>query len=368
MLTMGKRNFFSPVESANRGATAGGTVDRGHQALVAHQLGAAISDWAPLMDTADIDEATALLRPAFFPVDIAPSGRNPLHIRIMAERLPLLSVGYLELGGEAVLRAAGIPGYHVTIAVSGHTVTKWGDRHASTVTAPGAATLFKPGADGELTCSQDCAQFGVKIAPSAMHHELESLLNRPVHAPVEFARRLDLTDAATLDWLTLVGVLGRQAGRVNGLLRHRLAVANLQQLLIEGLLLTQPHNYTDELSDDGMPASQAVVKRAIDLMRCYPESAWTTAELARATGVSSRALQKAFARSGEPPPMTYLRQLRLHRVRCELADASRTGSQAAVTTAAGRWGFVHLGRFAQQYRQLFGESPSQTVRNSDNER
>jgi transcriptional regulator GlxA family with amidase domain len=142
----------------------------------------------------------------------------------------------------------------------------------------------------------------------------------------------------------------------------------LQHLLIEGLLLTQPHNYTAALIDDGRPASEAVVKRAIDLVRAYPESAWTTAKLARATGVSARALQKAFARSGEPPPMTYLRHLRLHRVRAELADASQRRCSATITTVASRWGFVHLGRFAQQYRQVFGESPSQTLRLSDSQR
>jgi transcriptional regulator GlxA family with amidase domain len=108
-----------------------------------------------------------------------------------------------------------------------------------------------------------------------------------------------------------------------------------------------------------------VVKQAIDMMRGHPEAVWTTAEVARATGVSVRALQKAFAKSGEPPPMTYLRQLRLHRVRAALADASQTRSPAAVTAVAGRWGFVHLGRFAQQYRQLFGEAPSQTLRSSN---
>jgi transcriptional regulator GlxA family with amidase domain len=155
--------------------------------------------------------------------------------------------------------------------------------------------------------------------------------------------------------------LARETGRGDGLLGHRLAVANVQRLLIHGLLLTQPHNYVDALSDDGRPASQGVVRQAIDLMRGHPESVWSTAELARATGVSARALQKAFARSGELPPMTYLRHIRLHRVRAELADASRTRSSAAVTAVASRWGFVHLGRFAQQYRQLFGEAPSQTL-------
>ncbi|MEA2484625.1 MAG: hypothetical protein QOC55_2572, partial [Thermoleophilaceae bacterium] len=131
-------------------------------------------------------------------------------------------------------------------------------------------------------------------------------------------------------------------------------MANLQHLLIEGLLLTQPHNYTDALNGDDKPASQAVVTRAIDLMRGHPETAWTTTELARATGVSARALQKAFAQADELPPMTYLRRLRLQRARADLADASQTGSSTAVTAVANRWGFVHLGRFAQQYRHLFG--------------
>ena len=327
-------------------------------------LGAVTSDWAPLIDTTDIDEATELLRPAFFPVDITPSGMDPLHIRVKAEQLPLLSIGYLAMGGPAVMRARDMPCYQIAVAVSGHTVSKWPDRHASTVTGPGSATVFKPGMDVELMWSHDCAQLGIKIAPAKILLELEMLLDRPVPRPVEFARRLDLTMDGSRSWLSLIRVLAREAGRGDGLLRHRLAVANLQHLLVEGLLLTQPHNYTDALAS-GRPASAAVVKQAIDLMRCRPESVWTTAELARATGVSARALQKAFAKSGELPPMTYLRRIRLLRVRAELADASRTRSPAAVTAAASRWGFVHLGRFAQQYRELFGEPPSQTLRLSD---
>ncbi len=326
------------------------------------------SEWAPLVDTADVDEVTAVLRPAFFPLDIDPNGNDPLHIRVKAEQLPLLSVGYLEMGGEAAIRAADVAGYHIAIALSGHAVTRWSDRHPSTVISPGAATVFPSATGSETACSRDCALLGIKIDDRAMHHELENLLNRPRQAPIEFSRQLDLTAAAALNWVSLVKILVQEAGRADGILRHHLAVANLQQLLIEGLLLTQPHSYSHELGADGLPASRAVVTHAIDLMRSYPESAWTTAELARATGVGSRALQKAFAASGESPPMAYLRHLRLHRVRAELVDASRSGSPVAVTTAASRWGFVHLGRFAQQYRQVFGESPSETLRSSDNDR
>lgn len=55
--------------------------------------------------------------------------------------------------------------------------------------------------------------------------------------------------------------------------------------------------------------------------------------------------------------MTYLRGVRLDRVHLELS--TRGG---AVTDVAARWGFFHPGRFAQQYRDRFGELPSETAK------
>jgi hypothetical protein len=127
---------------------------------------------------------------------------------------------------------------------------------------------------------------------------VERLLDRPVGKPVEFARWLDLTATASQSWLSLVGVLAREAGTDDGLLTHLLDVANLQHLLIQGLLLTQPHNYADALRDGGRPASEAVVKEPIELMRCYPRSVWTTAGLAHAMGVSARGAAEGVRQVG----------------------------------------------------------------------
>jgi AraC-binding-like domain len=183
------------------------------------------------------------------------------------------------------------------------------------------------------------------------------LIDRPVHRPVEFARRLDLTANGSRSWLSLVGVLAREAGRVDGLLRHRLAVANLQHLLVEGLLLTQPHNYTDALNGNDRPASHAVVKRAVDLMCGRPETAWTTAEVARAAGVSARALQKAFAQADELPPMKYLRQLRLHRER-----PRATFFLFCVTVAYPSTPFCHLIESSRPNRVLISVERPDAVR------
>jgi AraC family ethanolamine operon transcriptional activator len=42
-------------------------------------------------------------------------------------------------------------------------------------------------------------------------------------------------------------------------------------------------------------------------------------------------------------------------------ELQRRNSQTSVTATAMNFGFWHLGRFADEYRSLFGESPSATL-------
>jgi len=56
----------------------------------------------------------------------------------------------------------------------------------------------------------------------------------------------------------------------------------------------------------------------------------------------------------------FLRALRLNGVRRELrAGRPLAGS---VQDTAARWGFWHLGHFVTEYKQMFGELPSETLR------
>lgn len=57
--------------------------------------------------------------------------------------------------------------------------------------------------------------------------------------------------------------------------------------------------------------------------------------------------------------METLRQVRLARVRQALLTDTDT---ATITEIAMGWGFTHMGRFSLSYRQVFGESPSETLR------
>ena len=82
-------------------------------------------------------------------------------------------------------------------------------------------------------------------------------------------------------------------------------------------------------------------------------------QLAAAAGVRPRTLEMQFKRYLGTTPLGWVRRTRLARARQQLLAAD---SDANVTGIAVANGFTELGRFAAQYRQRFGELPSQTLR------
>jgi len=82
--------------------------------------------------------------------------------------------------------------------------------------------------------------------------------------------------------------------------------------------------------------------------------------LARAGNMSVRTLHASFQGCLGPSPMAHVGKIRLEHVRAELI--ANQDPHLQVTEGAGRWGFFHLGRFAKQYRDRNGESPSETLR------
>jgi AraC family ethanolamine operon transcriptional activator len=84
----------------------------------------------------------------------------------------------------------------------------------------------------------------------------------------------------------------------------------------------------------------------------------TIAQLSAASGVSERSLRNAFYEVCAVGPKRYLRARSLHHVRRALTTGALG---ASVTNVATLHGFYELGRFAGEYRALFGEAPSQTL-------
>ena len=140
--------------------------------------------------------------------------------------------------------------------------------------------------------------------------------------------------------------------------------ANARATLWQGILVNV-FGAIDEADGDpqkivGWRPYAAVVDRAKSYVLSHPFEAVTVAELCLKIGVSRRRLQYAFQEILDTSPIQYLRAIRLDRVRRELKKVS--DDTTGVQDVAARWGFWHLGHFSTDYKRMFGESPSATLR------
>jgi AraC-like DNA-binding protein len=85
----------------------------------------------------------------------------------------------------------------------------------------------------------------------------------------------------------------------------------------------------------------------------------TIDELCRVAHVSERRLRAAFLEEFDQPPSAYFRTWALDCAHRQLRLSTPT--DRTVTEIANRLGFSHLGRFAQHYRQCYGQPPSTTL-------
>lgn len=85
-------------------------------------------------------------------------------------------------------------------------------------------------------------------------------------------------------------------------------------------------------------------------------------DLGQRLGLTPRTLHNHFLKTVGGSPAEFLRAVRLNACRRRLLDA--VTDRLTVQDVAAQWGFFHMGRFSQAYRDLFGELPSQTLRSS----
>ncbi|MFK3873751.1 helix-turn-helix domain-containing protein [Pseudoalteromonas rhizosphaerae] len=102
-----------------------------------------------------------------------------------------------------------------------------------------------------------------------------------------------------------------------------------------------------------------VVDKAKEFIHDHPDNIVTITQLCEFTYVCRRTLQYSFESILGINPLRFLRMTRLNQIRRELSDPQQN---KPISMIAANWGFWHPGQFAKDYKQLFGENPSDTVK------
>jgi AraC-like DNA-binding protein len=181
------------------------------------------------------------------------------------------------------------------------------------------------------------------------------------HRPVRFLDHAPLAPAAAEQWRSTFRFVRDHVAARPGADRHPLVVANAVRLLASTALAVFPNDALSEPgAQDRSDAHSGTLRRAMAFIESHPDRPLTAADIARAAHVTPRAVQLAFRVHLGTTPMTYLRRVRLDRAHAELRDAEPGGT--SVTEIAARWGFLRPGRFATEYRAVYGRHPGTTLR------
>lgn len=223
-------------------------------------------------------------------------------------------------------------------------------RKSSAPTVP-SSVVFAPAGWEFSRISPPGRMFAIELQPHALLSELEA--RRPTDG-TRWAERPAITAlgardhaaimlaASTLVQATEPGVDVRQL---------KLAEARVLQLMAElatyGAVEARP--------------GELALQRARDLegwIDAHLGEALTLGQLCRVAGVGARCLQRAFEYRRGMSPMRFVMERRVAAAYRRLAAAA---PDVSVSRIALDLGFDHLSRFAQIYRQVIGESPSQTL-------
>jgi AraC-like DNA-binding protein len=119
---------------------------------------------------------------------------------------------------------------------------------------------------------------------------------------------------------------------------------------------------------DGLPSASSgshrhgsIIAKFEEYLEANPNTPLYLAQICEATGTAERTLRAACEAHLGMGPIRYLALRRMHLVRRALLHAS---PNATVTSTVTDFGFWELGRFAVNYRALFGETPSDTLHRS----
>ena len=116
---------------------------------------------------------------------------------------------------------------------------------------------------------------------------------------------------------------------------------------------------TPEPSPENRITRRKGLRLALEFIDANAQNSPSIIDICFAVDISPRSLCRAFNERFGIGPKRYLLNLRLLNVRRQLRNTS--DGLTKVADIANEWGFWHMGDFAREYRQFFGEYPAESL-------
>jgi len=311
-----------------------------------------------LVDTRSMEHAHDVAARSFVPHKLRPLRlHSDFHFVHSHAFLQNVSLCYTAYGNELMVEPESMDEFYlIQMSTGGVVEIESGSKQAKVFGMQGS--ILSPENRTKFRWSEDAGVITIKIDRQALEEQMRRLIQTELTKGIDFKLGMQLTAPEYRNWYIEVLRLMQYFQYTKNAELVSLE-GWFEQKLMELLLVSQPSNYSHQLTQDQFHAPSQSVGLAIDYMHQHIVEKITLGKLSNITGVSGRTLHNGFKRFRNVSPLEYLTDIRLQKARSALLKAC---TDATVTSIAQASGFSHLGRFSQRYFQEFGEHPSDTLR------
>jgi len=274
-------------------------------------------------------------------------------------RLPSknITIGNIRYGANVAINISNLKAYSISLPTQGkQSLSVNGARYRSD---EHCGLIVSNNASQDLMIDQDCQKLQVVIPEQSIQLVLADLLHQPVNTPVVFNPEMHIDSAQLIAaWWKNIQNFVQLKSQYAGFVGLQMLSEDYESFVIKALLLSQENNYSAELSALSELQQPAYIRKVKNYMIDHAHIDICAEDLQRIAGVSKSKLYQEFQQYYGSSPMLYLRQYRLQQVYKVLSSGQQP--KISISQLAYDWGFNHLSRFSQAYREEFGESPSET--------
>ncbi len=278
--------------------------------------------------------------------------------RIDSVKAGNMALSCVEYGSSVILDQGTLPCVLVQFPTRGSIDIRCGDQ--AITSRPGTFVVLSPDQPVRMFRPADTAHITLRLSRERLERFAESLVGEPLREPLRFDLGMPADRAAGGTMFRLVHHVLSEINQPETALSRSLIADQIENALMATLLVSHHHNYSDAIAHPGAAAAPRYVRRAEEYMRAHAHEPIAITDIVAAVGVGARTLSWGFRRYRGATPLAQLRAIRLEGARQDLRRSMPETD--SVTDIALRWGFGHLGRFAKDYAERFGELPSETLR------
>ena len=283
--------------------------------------------------------------------------KTPANLSAKGNRVELQSIGlvYGQSSNGASVDYPEAEQFRLLTALVGDGQTSIGRR--TVVLDQNQSCIVSPGQAINLATEARHEWLNLRIDPGAFENKLAYLLGARPGGKLEFATAANRNSPRFEQLWRLIRFFAEQIDTASDQLSP-LVLRELEQTILVSFLCANLHTFSDLLERDPADTLPSHVRRAEEFIEAHWDQPITIEKLVEATGTGARAIFRAFQQARGYSPMAFAKMVRLKRARQLL---STPDMETSVTSVAFVCGFGNLGHFARDYRQAFGERPSDTL-------